>query len=182
MKTTTIPLLCVMLTGVIASAKEPAGHRPPPPPPPPLSPLLAVFDADHDGVLSAAEIQNAAAALGKLDRNGDGKITPDEMRPPRPGESTGPQGPPPNRPPVPPVIAALDTNQDGTISAEELKNAPESLKQLDTNGDGELSPEELHPQGPPPPPPPAGAQDDGQPPEGPPPPPEDGQGEPMQVE
>jgi len=181
MKTTTIPLLCVMLTGAIASAKEPAGQRPPPPPPPPLSPLLAVFDADHDGVLSAAEIQNAAAALAKLDTNGDGKITPDEMRPPRPeGNDAGPQGPPPNRRPPPPVIAALDANQDGTISAEELKNAPESLKQLDTNGDGELSPEELHPHGPPPPP--EGASGNGEPPEGPPPPPEDGQAEPMQVQ
>ena len=141
----------------------------------------SVLDADHDGVLSAAEIQNAVAALGKLDRNGDGKITPEEMRPPRPeGNDAGPQGPPPHHPPVPPVIAALDTNQDGTISADELKNAPESLKPLDANGDGELSPEELHPHGPPPPPP-AGAESNGPPPQDPPPAEPDGQEEPPQV-
>jgi len=179
MKTTSIPLLFALLTGSITAAQQAPAHRPPPPPPhPPL--LLAVFDTDRDGVLSAEEIQNASAALAKLDQNSDGKITQDEMRPPRPegkdAAGTDPQGPPPSRPPAPPVIAALDTDQNGTISAEELKNAPESLKQLDTNGDGELSPEELHPQGPPPPP--EGAAGNGEPPQDPPPAAPDGQEEP----
>jgi hypothetical protein len=176
MKTTTIPLLCAMLTGTLATAQEPAGQRPPPPPH--LPPLLAVFDTDHDGVLSAEEIKNASAVLAKLDKNGDGQITKEEMRPPRPDGKDA--GPPPNRRPLPPVIAALDKNKDGTISADELKNASESLKQLDTNGDGELSPDELRPQGPPPPP--EGQDGDGPPPEGPPPAPQDGQGEPPTIE
>ncbi len=63
------------------------GHRPPP------SPLVAVLDANHDGVIDADEIANASAALKKLDKNGDGKLTPDEFCPPRPqGRDGGEQG------------------------------------------------------------------------------------------
>lgn len=166
MKASPIPLLFVVLTSAIATAQQaPTGQRPPPPPP-----LLALFDADHDGVLSAAEISQAAAALAKLDQNADGQLTGDEMRPPRPeGKNPGeaPQGPPPqgHRPP-PPVIAALDADHNGTISAAELANAPEALKPFDTDGDGELSPQELMP--PPPPRDDAGGAEG--PPDGPPPP------------
>src|SRR5207253_2410660 len=53
------------------------------PPPPP--PLITALDANHDGVIDAQEIENAPAALRTLDKNKDGKLTPDEYRPPRPG-------------------------------------------------------------------------------------------------
>ncbi|HTJ79534.1 MAG TPA: EF-hand domain-containing protein [Rariglobus sp.] len=43
---------------------------------------FTIFDTNHDGVISADEIAHAAAALRKLDKNGDGKLTPDELRPP----------------------------------------------------------------------------------------------------
>jgi hypothetical protein len=68
----------------------PRGHRPPPP-------IIATLDANHDGVIDADEIANASAALLKLDKNGDGKLTPDELRPPRPMDGDAPdhQGPPP---------------------------------------------------------------------------------------
>jgi hypothetical protein len=169
MKTKTIHMTIVLLTIAGASAQPPGksdGRRPPPP--------FAFFDTDHDGNLSATEIQNAAAALAKLDKNGDGSITKDEMRPPPPGsggatpQGDGPQGPPPQgMRPVPPLIAALDTDKDGIISAEELIAAPESLKTLDKNGDGKLDRDELRPpQGPPPPP---DGEPEGLPPEGPPP-------------
>jgi hypothetical protein len=44
-----------------------------------LPPLLCVFDADRDGVLSASEINGATAALMNLDANHDGKIDPSEL-------------------------------------------------------------------------------------------------------
>jgi hypothetical protein len=79
------------------------GHRPPP------SPLMEALDANHDGIIDADEIANASAALKKLDKNGDGKLTPDELRPHRPqgggdgaGWRPGPDGqqpPPPQKPP-----------------------------------------------------------------------------------
>ena len=82
------------------------GHRP-------LPPIIAVLDANHDGVIDADEIANASNALKKLDKNGDGKLTSDELRPSRPQggqggpggapeggpgngpDNDGPQGPPP---------------------------------------------------------------------------------------
>src|SRR5882724_3264745 len=66
----------------------PPRHRPPPPP------LIAVLDANHDGVIDETEIANASVALKKLDKNGDGKLTMDELRPPRPPRGEGPGFPP----------------------------------------------------------------------------------------
>ncbi len=63
--------------------------RPGGPPGRGMSPIVAALDADGDGVLSAQEIEGAAAALKKLDKDGDGKLTREELRP-EPGR--GPQG------------------------------------------------------------------------------------------
>jgi hypothetical protein len=60
---------------------------------PMVPPLMTALDANHDGVIDAKEIDNAPAALRKLDKNGDGKLTPDEIRPPR-REGQGGQGAP----------------------------------------------------------------------------------------
>ena len=144
------------------------GHRPPPPP------LIAALDANRDGMIDATEIANASAALKTLDKNGDGKLTRDELHPPRPDGAEGPphrrgprppeggaQQPPPSgqeppggpggpgpeghRPPLPPIIAALDANHDGVIDEAELANASAALKTLDKNGDGKLTMDELRP-------------------------------------
>ena len=64
------------------------GHRRPHGPPP----VVAVLDDDRDGIISAEEIANAPAALAKLDKNGDGELTRDELRPRR-----RPGGPPQGR-------------------------------------------------------------------------------------
>ena len=55
----------------------------------------------------------------------------------------GPQGE--FRPPVPPLVGALDLNHDGTIDEKEIAQASESLKKLDKNGDGKLTIDELRP-------------------------------------
>jgi len=148
MKTQSIHWLIALAACVSASAQppKPPGDRRPPPPPP----FFMVLDADQDKELSAEEIAAASEILAKMDKNGDGKITLDEVRRPdgEGGRPKGPGGPPPGDRPVPPLIKALDTDADGTLSAEELAAAPESLKTLDKNGDGELSPEEIHPRPP----------------------------------
>ncbi len=63
---------------------------------PPAPAIVAALDANHDGVIDATEIANASAALKSLDKNGDGKLTPDEFMGPRPphpgGPGTGPRG------------------------------------------------------------------------------------------
>ena len=49
---------------------------------------LGLFDTDKDGSLSAAEIAAAPAVLKALDKNGDGQVTSDEIRP-LPGRGRG---------------------------------------------------------------------------------------------
>ncbi len=58
-------------------------------------PLLLALDADQDGEVSAAEIENAVAALKTLDKNNDGKLSSEELRPQFgfPGGRVGPGGP-----------------------------------------------------------------------------------------
>ena len=57
---------------------------------PPMPPVMAALDANKDGTLDAQEIANASAALLKLDKNGDGVLTREELHPGgRPG---GPRG------------------------------------------------------------------------------------------
>ncbi len=142
----------------------PDGHRPPP------SPVVMVLDANHDGVIDAQEIANAPAALASLDINGDGALTPDELRPPPPQNGQGGNGAnkgqanrgaragrdgqqqnggpgkgPDGNHPIPPLIQALDTNGDGTIDAQEIANSSAALKTLDANGDGQLTHDEFCP-------------------------------------
>jgi len=52
-------------------------------------------------------------------------------------------------PPLPPVMKALDKDQDGSISEDEIKEASDSLKGLDENNDGKLTVDELRPERPP---------------------------------
>lgn len=42
---------------------------------------FSIFDADRDGVVSAQEINAASAVLRRHDRNGDGRLSGDELRP-----------------------------------------------------------------------------------------------------
>ena len=130
----------------------PGPHRPPPR-------LVLALDTNHDGVISADEIANAATSLLTLDQNGDGQLSSDELRPPRPADAP---------PPPPdggqrgrargPLMLALDANSDGALSAAEIATAPASLKALDANHDGQLTRDELRPL------PPAGAPADCPPP------------------
>ncbi len=216
---------------------------------PGASPLFMALDTDHDGSLSASEISRAPASLKSLDRNGDGRITPEEMprmlgrggreglvgtlgrgtegfpgrggrdegpgetRPtsaddlvsalmafdankdgkltraevperfqglfdradankgsaagkPQPADSTeggrgereggrgereGDRGERGGGPPMflqDPLLAPLDGNGDGILSAEEIAGSGAALRKLDRNGDGILTPDELPAQGP----------------------------------
>ncbi len=46
-----------------------------------VNPVLAVLDANHDGLISGTEIRNAASALERLDSNHDGRLTAEELLP-----------------------------------------------------------------------------------------------------
>jgi hypothetical protein len=123
---------------------------------PPISPyfrlilVLGALDTDHDNVISAAEIENAPAALRMLDKNQDGKLSAEECGQ-RFGPSAGSIDPASLRKAqllfmrFHPVLAALDSNHDGEISASEIRNAARALRTLDLNQDGKLTEDELLP-------------------------------------
>lgn len=56
---------------------------------------------------------------------------------PGPGRGHGPRGNP--------VVRLLDADRDRVLSAAELAGAPAALRALDTNNDGSVSRDELHP-------------------------------------
>jgi EF hand len=99
--------------------------------------VVRVLDADHDGIISAAEIANAPAALRTLDTDHDGALSAAECGAPA---RYGPQFMQ-----FHPVLAALDRDHDGQISASEIANAPAALRTLDRDGDGDLTTDELRP-------------------------------------
>jgi hypothetical protein len=109
----------------------------------PVHPVVQALDADGDGVLSAAEIDNAPAALRKLDKDRNGKLTGDEIRPAF-GRFGGrePRGPDPSE--LVTRMLAFDKDGDGKLSQAEL---PERMKTLadtaDTNKDGFIDRAEL---------------------------------------
>lgn len=78
------------------------GMRPGGPPP---HPLQMALDTDRDGTISATEIKHAAQSLKMLDRDNDGALSREELRPPgmppggRPPGGPGADGPPPDGPP-----------------------------------------------------------------------------------
>ena len=68
------------------------------------------------------------------------------------GGPDGPGGPggPGGRPRMAsPLMEALDTNRDGILDADEIKNATKALLKLDKNTDGQLTQDELRPARPP---------------------------------
>jgi Ca2+-binding EF-hand superfamily protein len=101
-----------------------------------VNPVLAALDANHDGEISDSEIRNSAAALKTLDKNGDGSLTPDELIPDKAEVQAAM------------ILARLDTDNDGRISAAERASdeaAPlrELLQSADRNHDGFITSAEL---------------------------------------
>ncbi len=111
-------------------------------------PVLRVLDTDRDFTLSPWEIANAPAALRRLATNPEGRLTAAEC-----GLHIDPNSLSPallaqlrrRFMTFHPVLAALDADHDGEISAAEIDRAAASLKRLDRNRDGYLTADELVP-------------------------------------
>ncbi len=117
------------------------------------------MDADGDGALAAEELASQFQSLvSRADAAGDGSATEAEIlalmtseaegsggRGQR--EATAPGAGGEGRPPQPviPLMAALDADGDGAVSAAELASAAQALRALDGDGDGRLTPDELRP-------------------------------------
>lgn len=126
----------------------PEGHRPPP--------FMEALDKNRDHFVDEEELNAAKASLMKLDTNGDGKLSPQELmgEPPRRGGDRGPGGPggernqrPGNkRSPIKDRLLKMDKNEDGKLSKSEV---PEKLqerffKNADTNSDDVIDEEEMN--------------------------------------
>ncbi|WP_435011464.1 hypothetical protein P12x_002776 [Tundrisphaera lichenicola] len=133
------------------------GPGEPPPPPPPAHPLFLAIDDDLDGELSAREIAKASDAILRLDRNKDGILTEDEVRPPRPrrgpegrpgrpearpefgpGRFGGPGGGGPGRPGRPGGPGEVGPGPQGNPEA-----FVDSVLEFDKDGDGKVTATEL---------------------------------------
>ena len=120
--------------------------------------IFGALDTDHDNALTAPEIDNAAAVLKQMDRNGDGRVAPDEFPAGRGGrEGRGREGgrggsgvgdEPPAAPPTPDELATMlmtyDANKNGALEKSEVPTRLQGLfARGDENGDGSLTPDEI---------------------------------------
>ncbi|MFM8262358.1 MAG: EF-hand domain-containing protein [Pirellula sp.] len=123
-------------------------------------PLFKALDADGDGQFSASEIENASKSLLKLDKNGDGVLSAEEMRPDpsqmpmfagpngpgRPGEGGAPGAPGQGASPemMKRMFENRDQDKDGKLSGDEIPpQMRERLSNMDTNGDGAIDKTEM---------------------------------------
>ncbi len=111
-------------------------------------PLVVALDKDSNGELSATEIEGAVAALQSLDKNGDGKLTIEELRPL--GGNAGQPGPQAGGPPagngemMARMFETRDANGDGMLSGDEIpEQMMARIERLDTNADGAIDKEEM---------------------------------------
>jgi len=123
-----------------------------------VAPLMQALDADQDGSLSPAEIENPAKALAKLDKNGDGTLSTDELRPAglpeRPGREPGEPGRPgqggaaaggaASGEMLTRMFETRDANKDGKLTGEEIpERMRQNLERVDSNKDGGIDKAEL---------------------------------------
>ena len=103
----------------------------------PESPLMRALDTDHDGVISAAEMEHAAAALAPLDTNHDGALDQSEVRPARRASGAASSE-------FVQTLMAFDRDHDGKISKSELPERMQPmLERGDANHDGFLTADEI---------------------------------------
>ena len=112
----------------------------------PMLPIMKMLDADQDGTLSASEIANASKALIQLDKDGDGIISVEEMRPDMSKMPMGIAGPGPgangqlNGAMMVKMFERSDSNGDGKLTGDEVpERMRDKLKMVDKDGDGSIS-------------------------------------------
>lgn len=119
----------------------------------PPNPIAEAIDVDRDHELSSREIEGATAALKKLDRNGDGKVTRDELRPEGGRGPGGRGGEPGGRPDQPGGRGGEPGGRGGepggrgegrsTGRSSGASEFLERLQSFDKNKDGKVTKSEL---------------------------------------
>ncbi|MBI1904122.1 MAG: hypothetical protein HYS13_23755 [Planctomycetia bacterium] len=109
--------------------------------------LFGRLDANGDGKVTKEEAERqpfAARLFERADADKDGVVTKEEFQKAAPPAVIAPPGGPA---PEGALFRALDANGDGKIGADELEAAAANLKKLDRNGDGTITREEVAPRG-----------------------------------
>ncbi|MGH9674721.1 MAG: hypothetical protein ACRD44_16205 [Bryobacteraceae bacterium] len=101
-----------------------------------VQPVTASLDADRNGIISRREIRAGAAALARLDFNGDGNLAPVEVMPDRAAAAAAGQ------------FLRLDADGDDHISRREAAGERDParraiLRSADRNQDGTITRDEL---------------------------------------
>ena len=152
-------LLAALLCGTSAAALLAQGPEGGPPPGgehgqhhrPPPSPLFDALDTNHDGVISAEEMNNATTSLKTLLKNGAAELRREDQRPPRPAPA--PATSQPSASPATAGTPTAPTANPGTTTGAPVGGAeghphhgppPSPLfDALDTNHDGVISSAEM---------------------------------------
>ena len=101
---------------------------------------MLALDTDGDGELSAKEIENATASLKTLDKDKNGKLTENELRP----DFDRGRGPGMGGEAIITQLMAFDKNGDGKLSKAEIPQRLQGLlERADTNKDDVLDRDEL---------------------------------------
>jgi Ca2+-binding EF-hand superfamily protein len=101
--------------------------------------FLVLFDSDKDNEITLDEYDGPMESFRKFDKDGDGKVTYDELYPERMAqrmknaEEAGPRAEGLN------ILETLDANKDGKVAREEFKGTEDAWKRLDRNGDGVIT-------------------------------------------
>jgi hypothetical protein len=118
--------------------------------------IFQALDTDHDNTLTGPEIDGAASVLKAMDKNGDGKVAPDEIPMPagrgrgdgrgRGGSGVGDEAPaaPPTPDEMVATLMAFDKNTDGKLTKAEVPERMQGMfERADANHDGVLTAEEI---------------------------------------
>jgi len=99
------------------------------------------MDANRDGRITRDEWQGSAWAFRNSDLNGDGVLTPNELRADDGNRAVGTSGTVDNNAAA--RFDALDTNRNGRIERREWRGTAAEFDRLDTNRNNLLTPDEL---------------------------------------